>query len=431
VKVSLARLPQSRVQLEIEADQERMERSLDEASRRIARTARIPGFRPGKAPRAVVERMVGREGLIREALDSLVSELYREAIEREDVPAIGRPEIELLELDPVRFRATVPVQPTVELGEYRDLRLEPKAPEISEEMVEEQLERLRKRYALYVPAERPVQWNDIVTADVKGTANGDEFIDDEGVDFQLREGEVILLPGFAEAVVGMSKGESKELELDIPEEFPIERFRGKRAKITVTVREVKEEDLPPLDDDFAQMVDAEQYPPLDALRSAIREALEEEARRQAQAEFREQALDELIKVSKLEYPEILVEHEIDHLVREMSGDNRQAFLLELQRIGRSEQEYRESLRPLAEKRVQRALVLEEFREREGIEVTDEEVQSEIERLLERTDEEQRSLLRDYLESESGRASIRRSLAMEKTWERLEAVFPGRAEEESS
>ncbi len=431
MKVSLARLPQSRVQLEIEADQERMERSLDEASRRIARTARIPGFRPGKAPRSVVERVVGREGLIREALDSLVSELYQEAIEQQDVPAIGRPEIELLELDPVRFRATVPVQPTVELGEYRDLRLELKVPEVGDEAVDQQLEQLRKRYALYVPAERPVQWNDIVTADVKGTANGDEFIDDEGVDFQLREGEVILLPGFAEAVLGMAKGETKDIELDVPEEFPIERFRGKRAKLTITVREVKEEDLPALDDDFAQMVDAERYPTLEALRSAIREALEEEARRQAQMEFREQALDELINISKLEYPDILVEHEIDHLIREMSGDNRQAFLLELQRIGRSEHEYRQSLRPLAEKRVQRGLVLEEFRKAEGIEVTDEEVQAEIERLLDQTDEERRSQLREILESEAGRASIRRSLEMDKTWERLEAVLTGQAEEAGS
>jgi len=424
VKVTLERLPQSRVQLEIEVDPERVERSLDAAYRRIVRRTKIPGFRPGKAPRAVVERLVGREGLLREALDDLVGDAYGEAVARENVEPIGRPQVEILDLEPVRFKAIVPVKPTVELGDYSTVRLSLEPTPVTEEMVEEQLLALRRRRALYVPVDRPIQWNDIVTADVKGsTAEGETFIDDEAAEFILREGQTLLLPGLAEAFLGMSKGESKELELEVPEDFSIERFRGKRIRLSLAVREVKEEQLPELDDEFAQQIDAEEFPTLEALRTRIRKELEDAFRREAEEKLRLEALDKLVEISKLEYPDLLVEHEIDHMIREMAGDDRQAFLAELRRIGKSEAEFRASLREAAARRVERALVFDAFAEREGIEVSDEAVTAEVERLA-GDREPERSRLIEVFSDPRAREAIRNQLYRQKAFERLQAIVTG-------
>jgi len=424
VKVTLERLPQSRVQLEIEVDPERVERSLDAAYRRIVRRTKIPGFRPGKAPRAVVERLVGREGLLREALDDLVGDAYGEAVARENVEPIGRPQVEILDLEPVRFKAIVPVKPTVELGDYSTVRLSLEPTPVTEEMVEEQLLALRRRRALYVPVDRPIQWNDIVTADVKGsTAEGETFIDDEAAEFILREGQTLLLPGLAEAFLGMSKGESKELELEVPEDFSIERFRGKRIRLSLAVREVKEEQLPELDDEFAQQIDAEEFPTLEALRTRIRKELEDAFRREAEEKLRLEALDKLVEISKLEYPDLLVEHEIDHMIREMAGDDRQAFLAELRRIGKSEAEFRASLREAAARRVERALVFDAFAEREGIEVSDEEVTAEVERLA-GDREPERSRFIEVFSDPRAREAIRNQLYRQKAFERLQAIVTG-------
>ncbi|MCS7295759.1 MAG: trigger factor [Chloroflexota bacterium] len=424
MKVTLERLPQSRVQLEIEVDPERVERSLDAAYRRIVRRTKIPGFRPGKAPRAVVERLVGREGLLREALDDLVGDAYGEAVARENVEPIGRPQVEILDLEPVRFKAIVPVKPTVELGDYSTVRLSLEPTPVTEEMVEEQLLALRRRRALYVPVDRPIQWNDIVTADVQGsTAEGETFIDDEAAEFILREGQTLLLPGLAEAFLGMSKGESKELELEVPEDFSIERFRGKRIRLSLAVREVKEEQLPELDDEFAQQIDAEEFPTLEALRTRIRKELEDAFRREAEEKLRLEALDKLVEISKLEYPDLLVEHEIDHMIREMAGDDRQAFLAELRRIGKSEAEFRASLREAAARRVERALVFDAFAEREGIEVSDEEVTAEVERLA-GDREPERSRFIEVFSDPRAREAIRNQLYRQKAFERLQAIVTG-------
>ncbi len=424
MKVTLERLPQSRVQLEIEVDPERVERSLEAAYRRIVRRTKIPGFRPGKAPRAVVERLVGREGLLREALDELVGDAFGEAVARENVEPIGRPHVEILDLEPVRFKAVVPVKPTVELGDYTSLRIPLEPTPVTDEMVEEQLLALRRRRALYVPVDRPIRWNDVVTADVRGaTAEGETFIEDEAAEFILREGQTLLIPGLAEAFIGMAKGDSKELELEVPDSFSIERFRGKRVRLTLTVREVKEEQLPELDDEFAQQIDAEEFPTIDALRTRIRAELEEAFRREAEEKLRLEALDKLVELSKLEYPELLVEHEIDHMVREMAGDDRQAFLAELRRIGRSEAEFRASLREAAARRVERSLVFEAFAEREGIEVSDDEVTAEIERLA-GDREPERSRFIEVFSDPRGREAIRNQLYRRKTLERLQAVVTG-------
>lgn len=430
MKISLEQLPQSRVQLDIEVDPDRLEQSLDQASRRIAQKSKIPGFRPGKAPRRVVERMVGREGLIREALEKLVPDVYNEAIEAEDIDAIGQPDLEIVELDPVRFKATVPVRPNVELGDYRSIRLERAPVEVTDEEVEEQITQIRRHHATQAPVDRGIQWEDVVVADVEGTVEGSPFVKDEDAEFALREGQQLLLPGLAEAFLGMKAGDEKKVELEIPEDFGVERLNGKTATFTLRVKAAKEEILPEADDELAQMVNADEFETIDALRDRIRADLLESKKRREESEFRVKAVDALIEKATLDYPEILVEHEIDHLVRDAVGNNQQAFAAHLAQIGKSPQEFRETFREVAEQRVKRSLVLEAFAKAEDIKIEDAEVEAERDKLIEPLENEPNAeYLRQMFSSAEGLATIGRNLLTDKTFERLQAIVSGQVEEE--
>ena len=423
MKVTLERLPESRVQLDIEVDSERLERSLDAAYKRLAARSRIPGFRPGKAPRQVVERMVGREGLIREALDKLVPDVYNEAIEAEDVDAIDQPQLEIVELEPVRFKATVPVRPTVKIDGYRDIRVEKETPEVTGEMVDEQVMLLRRRHATQAPVERPVQWDDILIADVKGEADGESFVEDEDAEFAVREGQTLLVPGLAEAFIGMNKGEEKTVDLEMPEDFQIERLQGKTATFTLNLKEVKEEQLPEEDDEFANMVNADEFPTLDALKERIRTDLENSLNEQAESKFRSEAVDKLVEVAELEYPRVMIEHEIEHLVNENTGNDRDAYIAYLQQIGRTEADFREQFREAAESRLRRSLVLSELAETEKIEVSNEDVEAELERLSAPLGE-QAAQFRELFARQEGLNTIARNLLTQKTLDRLAAIAAG-------
>ena len=428
MKVTLERLPESRVQLQIEIDEDRLERSLDSAYKRIAQKNRFPGFRPGKAPRAIVERAVGRTGLIREALDKLVPDAYNEAIETEDVDAIGQPELEIDTLEPVKFTAVVPVRPTVELNDYHSLRVEKDPVEVTQEMVDEQILLLQRRHATLVPVERGVQWNDTLIADITGETEGDKFLEDKDAEFPLREGAVLFVPGLAEAFVGMKKGESKEFTLTIPEDFRVERLQGKEATFTAEIHEVKEEQLPELDDEFAAMINAEEFENFDALKTRIEDDLRKSLESNADTKLRNDAVDKLTESATLEYPKLLVEHEIDHLVREATGNDQAQYQAYLRSIGRSEADFRETWREAAELRVKRSLVLNQLSEAEGLDVTAEEIDQELDSLVAPMGEDA-PRFRQMFASDEGVATIRRNLLSRKTLDRLAAIATGELQEE--
>lgn len=425
VKVTLERLPESRVQLDIEVDHDRLERSLDAAYKRLAARSRIPGFRPGKAPRHIVERMVGREGLIREALDKLVPDVYNEAIESEDVEAIDQPELEIVEIEPVRFKATVPVRPTISIDGYRDIRVERDPVEVTDEMVAEQVMLLRRRHATQVPVERPVQWNDILIADVRGTVDDEPFMEDEDAEFPLREDQVLFIPGLAEAFLEMNKGDEVHVDLAVPDDFRVERLQGKTAQFVLNLKEVKEEQLPDEDDEFANSVNAEEFPTLDALKARIRTDLENALTEQAEAKLRNDAVTKLVEIATIDHPRVLVEREIDGMVDESAGNDRQAYTAYLQRIGRSEQEFREQFREAAETRLRRSLALGELADEEKIEVTAGEIDGELDRLSAPLGEEA-ARFKEMFASQAGIETIGRNLLSQKTLDRLAAIATGQA-----
>lgn len=425
MKVSTERIQDSQIVLEIEVDDERLEKAKSSAYRRLASKAKIPGFRPGKAPRNVVERHFGEHTILHEAIDQLMPQVYKEALEQEEIDPIDQAGYELVTESPLVAKFTVPVQPTVDIGDYASLRV-PREPVVVEaEQVQEGLESLRHRYATLEPVTRPAEWNDIVRADVDGTVDGATLVHEEDAEFQLLEERTISLPGFAEALIGREKGAAFEFEVTVPDDAPQEQMRGRPALYKVAIKEVKQEILPELDDEFARQA-GEGFDSLEALRTRVGDDLRQALEQEDEQRYRDEVLEALVKRVRPEFPPILAEREVERLLQEQNnalqpknarGNSREGLERYLQQAGKSEEELREELQPIAEARISRSLVLSEVTEAEHIAVTDAELEEEIDRLSSGAGE-QADELRRLFSSEAAKENLRRSLTTKQTLERL-------------
>ncbi|MDO8615979.1 MAG: trigger factor [Dehalococcoidia bacterium] len=422
MKVSAQRLPESQIVLEIEVDPDQMERSLDRAYRRLVQRVDVPGFRKGKTPRSMLERHLGRDRLLREAIDILIPEAYNQAIDAQDIDAIDQPQIELIKDEPLAFKATVPLRPTVELGDYQSLRVARQPVAVDEKDVDGALEELQRRYALHEPVDRPVQTGDIVTASVRMVIEDREVFKDDDAEFRLREGVTILLPGFADGLAGAKKGEAREITVTVPPgEQPLS---GKSGTATTLVKEIKQERLPELTDDFAREV-GEGFAGLEALRDRLREDLRERLQAQAEEAYREQALTALVESAEaMEFPPVLVDREIERLIRDHARSAGRDVDSYLELIKRDVSQLRDELAPVATERVRRSLVLSRLAEDEKIEVESAEVDAEIEKIVSSSGQQEEQLRRLFAGPEA-RASIERSLLTRKTADRLVEIA-GRA-----
>jgi trigger factor len=418
VKVTTQRLPESQVLLEIEVDPEQMERSLDKAFRRLAQRVEVPGFRKGKTPRPMLERHIGRERLLREAHEILIPEVYDQAVDEHDIHAIDQPAIELVAAEPLSFKATVPVRPTVDLGDYQSVRVERPEVAVPDEEIAAGLEDLRRRYAVHEPVERPVQTGDIVRADVRIEIDGREVFKDDDAEFRLREGATVFLPGFAEGMVGAEKGVARDVTVTVPEGQ--NQLAGKTGAATVTVKEVKEERLPELNDDFAQEV-GEGFSSLLTLRERVANDIRERLQAEAEETFRDKAVEELAaKAKTVEFPHVLVHREIERLVDDQARSTGRDVSAYLELIKKTPEQVHEELLPAATERVRRSLVLSQLAEDEGIEVSTPEIDEEIERIAAGSGQ-QGEQMRQVFSSPNGRGVVERNLRTRKTLDRLAEI----------
>jgi trigger factor len=419
VKVSTEKLEKSRIALDVEVEPEQLEKSMDRAYRRLVARTPIPGFRPGKAPRHMFERYVGRARLLQEAIDILVPEVYSQALVEQQVEAIGQPEIEVTQLEPaVAFKATVPVKPTIELGDFAKLSFTRDSAEVTEEKIGEVIENLRARNAVWEPADRPVKFDDMLTFDVESTFDGVPYVTQKGAGYTVTAGRLEPIPGFPEALVGMKKGETKTFTLSYPDDWDEEEVRGKSANFTVTLTDLKEKRLPELNDDFAKTVG--DYETFAALREKVANDLKEALEREAKNSLDAQMLDGIAAISQLDYPDVLVDHEMDHLMeddRTLPRDPQGRVDEVLKLLGTTPAEFRERYREDATNRVVRSLVLQKLVDQESIETSDEEVAAEIEKLLADAGEQAESL-REWFDNEEQRDSVRRTLVTRKVLDKL-------------
>jgi len=418
VKVSAQRLPESQVLLEIEVDPEQMERSLDRAYRKLVQRVDVPGFRKGKTPRALLERHVGRERLVREAVDMLIPEAYKQALDNEEIDPIGQPSIELLRDEPLSFKATVPIRPTVDLGDYGRLRVDKDDVQLDEGEVDKAVEELRHRYAVQEPVERPVRAADIVRADIRVVFDGRELHRDEDAEFRLKEGTTVLLPGFAEGLLGAEKGTPREISVTMPPGDG--SLAGKTGTVTTAVKEVKQERLPDVNDDFARDV-GEGFSSLAALRERLRNDIRERLEAQAEESYREKALTALVEAARtIEFPPVLADREIERLVRDQARSTGMEVDRYLQMVKKTPEQLREGLTPAATERVKRSLALTQLAEDEKIIVEPAEVDEEIERLA-ASSGQQAEQVRRMFASADARVAIERSVLTRKTVDRLVAI----------
>jgi trigger factor len=365
----------------------------------------------------MLERHIGRERLLREAHEILIPEVYDKVVDEQDIHAIDQPSIELVAAEPLSFKATVPVRPTVDLGDYKGVRIDRSEVVVPEEEITAALDDLRRRYAVQEPVERPVQAGDIVRGDVRIEIDGREVFKDDDAEFRLREGATVLLPGFAEGVVGAEKGSAKEFPVTVPEgQNPL---AGKTGTATVTVKEVKEEKLPDLNDDFAQEV-GEGFSGLLALRERVTNDIRERLEAEAEESFRDRAVVALADRAKtVEFPHVLVHREIERLIEDQARSTGRDVSGYLELVKKTPEQVHDDLLPVATERVRRSLVLSQLAEDEAIEVTAEEIDEEIDKIAGATSQQEQ--MRQVFSSPNGRGVIERNLRTRKTLDRLAAI----------
>lgn len=406
--------------LSIEMEEADVESYLQRAYQRVVQKVKVPGFRPGKAPRRVVERMVGRESLINEALEFMVPEVTAKAIEQEDIEAGAQPDVELVETDPVTIKATVPLTPVVETGDYLAMRIPWEPPAVTDEQVAEALEEARRKEAMWEPVERPAELGDDVAMEFKGVVEGETVVEQDFAAFVLDAEAPIA--GFGDALTGITVGETREFELPFPDDHFNESVAGKMCTFTVTAKEIKSQALPELDDDFAKGVD-DGYESLDALKDHLRQQLQEELEHQDEHTYQDAVMAELLNVSSVELPPIMVERAIDNHLQEIQDTigRRIGRAISLDEyvdiVKKSEDELREETRTTVEEQLRRSYLLTQVAETEGIEATAEDVDAEIEDMANSAGD-QGDQVRELFMSQENRDSVARSIRSRRTVQRL-------------
>jgi trigger factor len=383
VKVSSAELPPRQLSLDIEVEQERLDRAMDEAYRRLAVRVDVPGFRRGKAPRSMVERMIGRDRIAEEALDKLVPEVVSEAIEQEKIEPYTRPRVESIEFDPLRLKAIVGLAPKVELGDYKDqLRVPSAQPAVGDEQVDAVILRLRESHAQWAPVERPVQTGDRVGLDLRATVEGlaKPLLDSKEAEYVVDAAGAQPAPGFADQLVGARAGEQKTFTLTMPDDYRDKDVAGKPAEFTVDVHWAKERELPALDDDFVQQVG--EYTDVAALRTAVETQLREREETRVREQLEEAAVSKLVEISSIEFPPQLIDHQAQHMLETFTRNvEQQGLQLQqyLRLVGKEQEMFEQEIRTEAETRVRRSLALDAFADAEKIDVEQHEVADEVHR----------------------------------------------------
>jgi trigger factor len=369
----------SRVILEVEADADRLARQTDRVFERHNQKARISGFRPGKAPRAMYERQYGTEHLWAEAAEDVIDDTYREIVDLESLAPIDNPSVEVTQLEPgksLKYKATVIVKPHVDLGDYRahGAAVEPKPP--TEDEIAKTIDAMRDSHAQLRSVDRASKAGDIVMVDIDVTVDGLQ-LPPFARNAHVEAGRKSAIEGLGDAFVGLKSGSEKKVDLKFPEDTTDETVRGKTGTFSIRPSQVSEKVVPALDDDFAKTVGVAN---VDELRRTVKNELAHAAFHEARDAAADKAMEHLLGQAKVEVPEILVQDEIDHLVADLKvrvreqGLNFEQFLVQARK---TEQEIRDEWRPAAERRAKALLVLDAIANKESVTVSGQELAAQV------------------------------------------------------
>ncbi len=404
--------PDSTILLEIELPADRLSRSIDDAVRRLSRRTRIPGFRPGKAPRPVLERHLGPDAILEEAVDHLVSDAYREALIKEEILPLTNPDVEVVQAEdgkPLIFKASVQVRPEVTLGDYKGFDFSPEIDTIDDERIDTVLEELRDQNATLAAVEgRGAQDGDYAVVAFVGTRDGEPFDGGSTERMPLILGQERLIPGFEANLLGLEVGGTTEFDITFPEDYGESSLAGKETHFSVELKELREKVKPELDDDFVGTLG--DFADVEALRKDIKARLERNALDRARHGFADSIINYAVENATVELPSVLIDQEVEVMHDEFRGTLARQGMTEeayLKAIDKTEADMHDEFRPGAEKRVRTLLVLSSIADAEEVTVPEAEIEAEIAKGRERYTDDPK--LQAYVESERGRSYIRNTL----------------------
>ena len=430
LSVVTEQLPKSQVGMTIEVPTETVDATYERVLNRLVSRAKIEGFRPGRAPRALVESRLGPAVVREEVVEAMVPEVIRQALAEKSIDPIDNPDVEVLVLErgsPAKLKATITVMPEVTLADVATLHPDLHGHEVTDEMLKRRLDDVREPMAEITPVEREVRLGDLAVIDVEVEVDG-ELVESESrkaMEAELKEG--VLLPELLAVLPGTFVDETREAKVTFPETYSDPKLAGKNATIRVTVRGVKEKVLPPLDDALAKVLSNGAHETVDSYRESVRQELEESVRAMEKLEREQEVVRALVDASSVEVPQTLVDRELTSQLESMERSlNRQGLKLDryLEYLGKTLDEWIAEQRPDAEARLKIDLVLAEYARRENLEPTDEEATRFLEEQAAQ-DEELKSQADELKKSPSARRYFASRLRRQRVLERLVQVAESR------
>ncbi len=387
MSVQVEKLEKNMAKLTIEVAPEELEKAIEGAYQKNKSKISIPGFRKGKVPRQMIERMYGKEVFYEDAVNALIPEAYEKAVNECEEEIVSSPKIDVSQVEagkPFIFTAEVALKPEVKLGKYKGVKVEKADTEVTDEEVEKEIDKERESNARNIDVtDRAVKDGDIVTLDFEGFVDGTAFEGGKGENYPLTIGSGTFIPGFEEQLVGAEIGRETEVNVTFPEDYQADELKGKAAVFKCTVKEIKEKELPALDDEFASEVS--EFETLAEYKADVKGRLEERKAKAAKEAKEAAVIEEIIKDSDMEIPEAMIETQQRQMIDEFAQRiQMQGLTLEqyFQFTGASYDQMIEQVKPQAEKRIQSRLVLEAVAAAEKIEATEEDYEEELKSMAE-------------------------------------------------
>ena len=395
------------LKLEFTVEAAKFDEAIQKVYVKSAKYFNIPGFRKGKAPLAIVEKHYGKEIFYEDAFNEVVPEIYEKELKENNIEAVSRPDIEVTQIgkgQDLIFTAVVQIKPEVTVGKYKGIALNKIEYTVSDENIDHEIEHMRERNARIITVEdRAVKDKDIVTIDFEGSVDGVPFEGGKAEGHELTIGSKTFIPGFEDQIIGMKKEEEKDITVTFPKDYFSKDLAGKEAVFKVKLHEIKEKELPTVDDEFAK--DVSEFDTLEELKKSIREKLEEENTRRAKYETEEAAIKAVCDATEIDIPSGMIESEIDNMVKEVESRlSYQGLKLEqyLQMLNKTEADFRKEYEEQAKENVKSRLVLEAVAKDAKIEVAEDEIASKIKEMAETYGRKEEDLkvndtLKKYLE----------------------------------
>ena len=373
------------VKLVIEASAEEFEAGLNAAYNKNKNKISVPGFRKGKAPRKMIEQLYGSQIFFEDAANEIIPDAYADAAKESGLDIVSQPKVSIEQLEagkPFIFAAEVAVRPEVELGEYKGVEVTKADAEVTDADVEEELKKVQDQNSRTVSVEdRAVKDGDMTVIDFEGFIDGEAFDGGKGENYPLTIGSHSFIDTFEEQMIGMNIGEEKELNVTFPEDYHAENLKGKPATFKVTVKEIKEKQLPELDDDFAQ--DVSDFDTLAEYKDDLKKKIAERKESEAKAKKESEAIEKVVEAAKMDIPQAMIDTQVNRMLED--------FAMRLQQQGLSVEQYfqytgmtadkiMEEIKPEAVKRIKNSLVLEAVAKAENIEVSEEEFEAELQKM---------------------------------------------------